>query len=209
MHAGFPQLSSGIFRTLNSGMQGDAHLKSVLSQAGGGMVAGGMALALRLGFSLILRDGLLDETQSRRAKIFFEDNFKISDPMVTGGIRYYQGKFMIRTRQAGDNMNVLLEFCPSPGNLYRNMPWGACLDPFSVVQTSLLDEEEADVKVRCVDLVIQFRDSATILGLIGQANVDIVGLLLKNQVQLTGNVGHLFKLGAIAADVQRLIASVP
>ncbi|MEI7456725.1 MAG: hypothetical protein WCK93_08350 [Nitrosomonadales bacterium] len=206
MHAGFPQLTPGIFHTLNSGMQGDARLKGMLSQTGGRMVAEGMALALRLGFSFILRDGLLDEAQSRRAQAFFADNFEITDPMVAGGVRYYQGRFMIRTRQAGDNMNVLLKFCPRPERLYRNMPWGACLDPFAVVQTSVLDEDEADVKAREVDLVINFRDSETILGLIGQANVDIVGLLLKNQVQLTGNVGHLFKLGAIAADVQRLIA---
>ena len=209
MHAGFPQLTPGIFHTLNSGMQDDAHLKGILSQTGGHMVAEGMALALRLGFGLILCDGLLDEAQSRRAQAFFSDNFEIADPMVAGGVRYYQGKFLIRTRQAGDNMNVLLKFCPGPERLYHNMPWGACLDPFAVVQTSVLDEDEADVKVRCVDLVINFRDSATILGLIGHANVDIVGLLLKNKVQLTGNVGHLFKLGAIAADVQRLIASAP
>lgn len=208
MHAGFPQVAPGILRTLNSGMQGDVYLKGLLSQAGGHMVAEGMALALRLGFGLILRDGLADEAQSRRAQDFFADNFEITDPMVSGGKRYYQGRFLIRTRQAGDDMNVLLQFCPEPDKLYCQTPWGQSLDPFAVVQTRVMDEEEADRQERIVDLVIRFKDAETILGLIGQPNVDIVGLLLQNRVQLTGNVGHLFKLGAIGADVQRLIAPV-
>ncbi len=206
MHAGFPQVTPGILRTLNSGMQSDAHLKGLLSQSGGHMVAEGMALALRLGFSLILRDGLLDEAQSRRAREFFADNFEITDPMAPGGKRYYQGRFLIRTRRDGDDMNVLLEFCPEPDKLYRQMPWGQCLDPFAVVHTRAMDEDEAERLERKVDLVISFKDAETILGLIGQPNVDIVGLLLQNRVQLTGNVGHLFKLGAIGADVQRLTA---
>lgn len=205
MHAGFPQLPDGLLRTLHSGMQSEVHLKLLLEQGGGHLVAEGMALALRLGFSLILRDGLLDEAQSRRAQAFFADNFEITDPMVEGGKRYYQGRFLIRTRQAGDDMNVLLAFCPKPAELWRNMPWGLSLDPFAVVHTRVMDEAEADRLEREVDLVIRFKDGETILGLIGQANVDIVGLLLKNLVQLSGNVGHLFKLGAIGADVQRLM----
>ena len=245
MHAGFPQVTPGLLRTLNTGMQSEAHLKGLLAQSGGHLVAEGLALALRLGFGLILRDGLLDEVQSRRAQAFFADNFEISDPMTPGGKRYYQGRFLIRTRRAGDDMNVLLEFCPQPDKLYLAMPWGHSLDPFAVVQTHVMIEDEADgmernghgnavtidSKVRHarfphlnlppeveganerlrefhnhVDLVIRFKDAETILSLIGQQNVDIVALLLKNLVQLTGNVGHLFKLGAIGADVQRLIA---
>jgi len=209
MHAGFPQVTPALLRTLNSGMQSEARLKGLLSQGGGHLVAEGLALALRLGFSLILRDGLLDEVQSRRAKDFFADNFEITDPMAPGGKRYYQGRFLIRTRRAGDDMNVLLEFCPRPDRLYRNMPWGQSLDPFAVVQSRVMDEDEAETLEREVDLVIRFKDAETILGLIGQPNVDIVGLLLQNLVQLTGNVGHLFKLGAIGADVQRLIAPQP
>lgn len=207
MHAGFPQVTPGIFRTLNSGVQGDTYLKGVLSQAGGQMVAEGMALALRLGFGVIMRDGLLDQAQSVRAAEFFSDNFEITDPMMPAGKRYYQGRFLIRTRRAGDDMNVLLRFCPDPEKLYCQTPWGPCLDPLAVVHTSVLTEDEAERMEREVDLVIRFKDAETILGLIGQPNVDIVGLLLQNRVQLTGNVGHLFKLGAIGADVQRLIAT--
>lgn len=206
MHAGFPQVVPGIFRTLNSGVQNDAYLKAMLSQAGGHMVAEGMALALRLGFGVILHDGLLDKGQSRRAAEFFSDNFVITDPAETDGKRYYQGRFLIRTRRAGDDMNVLLAFCPNLDELYSQTPWGPCLDPLAVVHTRVMTEEEAERMEREVDLVIRFKDAETILGLIGQPNVDIVGLLLQNLVQLTGNVGHLFKLGAIGADVQRLIA---
>jgi len=229
MHAGFPQVAPGVFRTLHSGMQSDIYLKGILAQTGGHLVAEGLALALHLGFGVILRNGLLDEAQSRRAAAFFADNFEITDPLVPGGKRYYQGRFLIRTRRAGDDMNVLLEFCPDPDKLYLNMPWGQCLDPLAefcpdpdklylnmpwgqcldplaVVRTRAMNESEAENLTRKVDLVISFKDAETILGLIGQPNVDIVGLLLKNLVQLTGNVGHLFKLGAIGADVQRMLA---
>lgn len=208
MHAGFPQISSGLLRTVNLGMQDDTELKGLLSQSGGRLLAEGMAMAIRLGFSLILREGLLDEAHSHRAMVFFADNFEITDPMVEGGKRYYQGRFLIRTRQAEDDMNVLLEFCPNPDRLFCTMPWGQALLPFEVVHSRTMDEQEADQMERKVDLVIRFRDTRTILGLVGQPEVDIVGLLLKNLVQLTGNVGHLFKLGAIGSDIQRMIGAL-
>lgn len=209
MHAGFPQVTPAVLHTLNSGMQCEANIKGMLAQNGGHLVAEGLALALRLGFSVILRDGLLDEAQSCRAQAFFSDNFEISDPQAPDGQRYYQGRFLIRTRRAGDDMNVLLEFCPDADALYRTMPWGRSLDPFAVVHTRVMNEAEAGRLEREVDLVVRFKDAETILGLIGQPNVDIVGMLLQNLVQLTGNVGHLFKLGAIGSDVQRLLAPPP
>lgn len=204
MHAGFPQITAGLIRTVNLGMQEDDRLKELLSLSGGRLLAEGMALAVRLGFGYILREGLLDEAHSHRARAFFADNFEIADPMVVGGKRYYQGRFLIRTRQAADDMNVLVEFCPEPEKLYCTMPWGEALLPFEVVRSRTMDEAEAERMERQVDLVIRFKDARTILGLVGQPDVDIVGLLLKNLVQLTGNVGHLFKLGAIGAEVQRL-----
>lgn len=208
MHAGFPQISTGLMRTVNLGMQDDTELRGILSQTGGRLLAEGMAMALRLGFTVILRDGMLDEEQSRRAQAFFAENFEITDPMVEGGKRYYQGRFLIRTRQADDDMNVLLEFCPDPDKLFITMPWGQALLPFEVVHSRAMDEAEAEQMERKVDLVIRFRDARTILGLVGQPEVDIVGLLLKNLVQLTGNVGHLFKLGAIGSDIQRMIGTM-
>jgi hypothetical protein len=53
-----------------------------------------------------------------------------------------------------------------------------------------------------VDLVIRFKDVKSIKGLLKQPDVDMVDLLLNNVVQLTGNIGHLFKLGAIAQNVK-------
>lgn len=206
MHAGFPQISPSILQTINAGMQGEANLKGMLAKSGGHLVAEGLALALQLGFAVVMRDGLLDKAQSLRAQTFFTDNFEIHDSEAPGGIRYYQGRFLIRTRRAGDDMNVLLEFCPDPEHLYYAMPWGRSLDSFAVVKTRVMNENDADGLERHVDLVIRFKDAETILGLIGQPNVDIVGMLLQNLVQLTGNVGHLFKLGAIGADVQRSLA---
>jgi negative regulator of genetic competence, sporulation and motility len=76
------------------------------------------------------------------------------------------------------------------------------------VQTKVLSEQEAEElehEPDKVDLVIRFKDVESILGLIGGANVDIVGMLLDNVVQLKGNVGHLFKLGAIGANIQQAI----
>jgi hypothetical protein len=207
MHAGFPQVTPALWHTLNAGMQGDDELKGLLANSGGHLVAEGLALALRLGFGLIVSRGLLDADQSRSARAFFADNFEITDPLAPGGMRYYQGRFLIRTRRAGDDMNVLLAFCPDPEKLYLAKPWGQSLDSFAVVQTRVMDEDEADSLERKVDLVIRFKDAEALLGLIGQPNVDIVGLLLQNLVQLTGNVGHLFKLGAIGADVQRLMTT--
>ncbi len=105
-------------------------------------------------------------------------------------------------------MNVYFCFCPHPERLLRQMPWGETIDSLEVVQTAVLTEQEADKLEHDpdkVDLVIRFKDVEAILGLIGGANVDIVGMLLDNVVQLQGNVGHLFKLGAIGANIQQVI----
>jgi hypothetical protein len=90
------------------------------------------------------------------------------------------------------------------------MPWGETINSLEVIETAVLTEQEAEElesQPDKVDLVIRFKDVESILGLIGGANVDIVGLLLDNIVQLCGNVGHLFKLGAIGANIQQVIQS--
>ena len=208
MHAGFPQFTPGISRIMRIGAESDPGLRSLLSRTGGTMLADSMALLLRLGFGFVLRDGLLDQEQSAKAEAFFDKNFVFTDPQAPGGKRYYQGKFLIRTRQPGDDMNVYLRFCPEPDKLYRKMPWGRGLDPMQVVKSEALDEQRAQQLEQDpdqVDLVIRFKDVESILGLIGQPDVDIVGLLLQNIVQLSGNVGHLFKLGAIGSGVQQML----
>jgi hypothetical protein len=208
MHAGFPQFIPDLTRVMRVGAGADADLRPLLSQTGGRLLGESMALLLRLGFGFVMRDSLLDEQQSAKASAFFDKHFVLIDPGAPGGKRWYQGKFLIRTRRPRDDMNVYLRFCPDPDKLFRRMPWGRALNPLAVVDSEALDEERAqrlEDDPDKVDLVIRFKDAESILGLIGRPNVDIVGLLLQNVVQLTGNVGHLFKLGAIGSGVQAML----
>lgn len=208
MHAGFPCLLPPLQQTLKLGAKTAfelGELPAFLNKASGRVLAGGMAALLRLGFGYLLRDCHLNPQQAKKASAFFEDNFVIIDPNVPSGRRYYQGKFLIRTSRRGDDMNVLLKFCPKPEQLYMETPFGSALNSLAVVSTEVLDEAAADrieQDASQVDLVIRFKDVESILGLLGRQGVDIVGLLLENLVQLTGHVGHLFKLGAIATDIQ-------
>lgn len=208
MHAGFPCLLPNLQKTLklgaNAAMQSGA-LPAVLDKTQGRLLAGGMAVALRLGFGYLLRDCHLNAAQAAKANAFFEENFVILDPAAPGGRRYYQGKFLIRTSRRGDDMNVLLRFCPNPEALYLKTPFGTALNSLALVDCQVLDENQADRienDPSKVDLVVKFKDVQSIIGLLGRGGVDIVGLLLENLVQLTGHVGHLFKLGAIATDIQ-------
>lgn len=208
MHAGFPVLFPCLQNTLKLGGAAaiDAGaLPAVLDQVQGRLLAGGMAVALRLGFGYLLRDCDLDAEQSAKANAFFEENLVILDPLAPGGKRYYQGKFLIRTHRRGDDMNVLLRFCPDPDALYIDTPFGRALNSLAIVDTQVLNESEAEQienDPSQVDLVVRFKDVQAIIGLLGRPGVDIVGLLLENLVQLTGHVGHLFKLGAIASAIQ-------
>ena len=208
MHAGFPCYTQDINQVLRLGEQSGAHtgeLAQFINKASGTILANGMAMLLKLGFGFIMRDGLLDKEQSRKAEAFFDENFVITDPNAPGGQRYYQGKYLITTRKAADDMNVWLQFCPKPDELYCNTPFGRALNPLAVVSATPLSEKEAEAVAKDpdkVDLVIQFKDVQSIVGLVGREQVDIVGLLLENLVQLKGNVAHLFKMGAIAKNIE-------
>jgi hypothetical protein len=183
-------------------------MTTLLEGAGGRLLANGMALLLKLGFGYVLRNGLLDQEQSRKARSFFENNMVIHDPYAENSQRFYQGKFLIRTREPDDHMNVWLRFCPRPEDLYIKTPFGETLNPTAVIDAEALDEDQADAIAADpdkVDLIISFKDSKSILGLVGRQDIDIVGLLLENLVQLTGNVGHLFKLGAIAKSIETMV----
>jgi hypothetical protein len=208
MHAGFPCFSPQLQKVVKLGANtrdDSGEFPIILDKVGGRLVASGMAVLVKLGFGVLLRNGLLDEKQSKKAGEFFEENFVITDPQAPGGKRYYQGKFLIRTRKRKDDMNVYLKFCPDPDDLYCKTPFGEALNPFAVVGTETLSEKVAqqiENDPDKVDLVINFKDVESILGLIGREEVDIVGLLLENLVQLKGNVGHLFKLGAIGSNIE-------
>jgi len=204
MHAGFPCFTKELQQTMRRGAE-SKEVPQALEAVGGTLIASGMAVLLKLGFAYVMRDSLLDRERAEKALRFFQDNFVMEDPTVPGGERYYQGKFLIRTRKAKDDMNVYLSFCEKPEALFTDTPFGRCLNPLAVVSTKILDEARAqrlEESPDKVDLVIRFKDNRAILSLIGKEDVDIVGMLLDNVVQLTGNVGHLFKLGAIAAETE-------
>jgi len=172
------------------------------------MLAEGIALILKLGFGYAGRDSLLDNQRAAKALAFFNENFVFVDPSAADSQRYYQGKFLFRTRKEHDNMNVWLRFCPDPDKLFVDTPFGRTINSLAIVETEVVDEQHADKLERDidkVDLVVRFKDIDSIVGLIGRDDVDMVGLLLENVVQLTGNVGHLFKLGAIATNVEEML----
>ncbi|MBX9636280.1 MAG: hypothetical protein K2Q45_01865 [Nitrosomonas sp.] len=207
MHATIPALPGGIHYILKSGIElgeADGTLSGLLNRMEGTMLAAGMAVMIKLGFGFLINPGLT-ESQAKKAQHFFENNFVIKDPNVAGGIRYYQGKILIRTRKPQDDMNVLIKFCPDPEALYIQMPFGRQLNPAAIVTTEALSETEADRIERDpneVDLMIRFKDTQAILGLAGRPNVDVAQLLIENLVQITGNFGHMFKFGAIGMNVQ-------
>jgi len=207
MHATIPALPDGIHYILKSGIQlgeADGTLSGLLNRMEGKMLAAGMAVMIKLGFGFLISPSL-SESQAKKAQHFFENNFVIKDPNVAGGIRYYQGKILIRTRKPHDDMNVLVKFCPDPGALFIDTPFGRQLNPAAIVTTEALSEMEADRIERDpneVDLVIRFKDTRAILGLAERPNVDVAQLLIENLVQITGNFGHMFKFGAIGMNVQ-------
>ena len=207
MHATIPALPGGIHYILKSGIQlgeADGTLSGLLNRMEGTMLAAGMAVMIKLGFGFLINPGL-SESQAKKAQHFFENNFVIKDPNVAGGIRYYQGKILIRTRKPQDDMNVLIKFCPNPEALYIQTLLGRQLNPAAIVTTEALSEAEADRIERDpneVDLVIRFKDTRAILGLAERPNVDVAQLLIENLVQITGNFGHMFKFGAIGMNVQ-------
>jgi len=201
MHAAFPRFTNEIDQVMKHSF--NVSKASVLLDRFGGVVAEGMAFLLKLVFGLLVLKDLPDKSQK-----FFEENFVIVDPEIDGGKRYYQGKFLIRTRKPEDDMNVLLKFCPDPDELFIGSSSKGILNPLAVVSTKTLTEEKADKIEKNpdkVDLVIRFKDVESIMQLLKRPDADMVGLLLENLVQLTGNVGHLFKIGAIAANVEQAI----
>lgn len=209
MHAAFPHFSGEINQIMQLGAA-NSTASELMDRVGGRFLAGGMAQLLKLGFGFLMLSSIV-RGQRERAENFFNENFVITDSTIPGGKRYYQGKFLIRTNKPNDDMNVLLKFCPQPVKLYKKTPLGTFLDPSSVVITETLNENQADRVEKDpnqVDLVIRFKDANSIKGLLKQPDVDMAGLLLDNVVQLTGNLGHLFKLGAIAQNVKREIDSL-
>lgn len=206
MHATIPTLPQGIHYLMHSGFD-RTRLPQLIEQISGHILAETIAVAIKLGFGFLVLGGLGD-AQSRKAEAFFDENFVMRDPNAPNGIRYYQGKFLIRTKQPGDGMNVYIRFCSKPDNLYLDTPFGKRLNPLAIVHTEAISEADADAiehDPERMDMVIRFRDIPSILGLVQRPDVDVVQLLLENLVQITGNFGHMFKFGAIGKNVQSAV----
>ncbi len=207
MHATIPTLPAGIHSLTLSGLRNgevSGQLEGLFDRAAGRLIADGMAKLIELGFGFLICEGLT-ERKAEKARTFFEENFIIQDPQAEGGIRYYQGQFLIRTRKPEDDMNVYIRFCPDIDKLFKKEH----LNPSAIVSTEVLDEQAAE-KIETdpdkVDLIIRFKDVKTILGMIERPDADVIQLLLENLVQMTGNFGHLFKFGAIGKNAQLAIA---
>lgn len=210
MHATIPSLPQGVQHLLQSGTYAgelSGEMEGLIDRAGGRLLAKGMATLIKLGFGFLVCEGL-DEEKERRAEAFFDENFVIRDPNVPGGVRYYQGKFLIRTKKPEDDMNVYICFCPNPDDLYHDTPLGRRLNPDAIVSTEAVTEAEAELIEKDpdkMDLVIRFKDLQAILGLVERPDADVVQLLLENLVQITGNFGHMFKFGAIGKSAQLVL----
>ena len=194
MHAGLARISKEVAHVISLA-PGPA-----FEVVTGTVLANGIAAAVELGHVVLKGKDVFDDRNL--AKDFFEDNIVIENPQ--NGVPLYQGRFLIRTAKPGDDLNVLVCFCPDPDAVYRD---DGSVNAGRVVDARALTEDEADAiegDPNQVDLVIRFKDAASIVSLLGEDDVDAVGLLLDNLVTLTGNAGHLFKIGAIAADIVRI-----
>ncbi len=205
MHAALPRLSESVQNILQFGAQQEGAPSGSLDLIRGTLLARGLAFLLEAAFGLVMCEGFLSRQRKQEAQDFFEENFVISDPNAPGGKRYYQGNFLITTKQPGDDMNVWLRFCPDPTQLFSGHGGKRELDQKAVVHAEQLTEEEAaaicDDRSK-VDLIIEFRDIDAIVGIVKAGSADIVSLLLANLVQMRGNLGHMFKVGAIAKNVE-------
>jgi len=207
MHATIPCLPEGVHHLITNGARTgelSGELEGLLDRAAGRLIAQGMATLIKLGFGFLVCEGL-DSEKERKATEFFTENFVINDPNAPGGIRYYQGQFLIRTKKPGDDMNVYIRFCPEPDKLFQETPFGRRLNPAAIVSVDAISERKAQ-KIEGnpdqMDLVIRFKDIQAILGLMERPDADVVQLLLENLVQISGNFGHMFKFGAIGKNAQ-------
>jgi hypothetical protein len=207
MHATIPSLPQGLQHILQNGtLAGElsGELGGLLDRSAGQLLAKGMATIIKLGFGFLVCEGLSDKKE-QQAEDFFNENFVFKDPNAADGIRFYQGKFLIRTKKPEDEMNVYIRFCPHPDKLYKNTPLGRRLNPKEIIYAEALSEVEAEQIEKNpdqIDLVIRFKDVQAILSLVERPDADVVQLLLENLVQMSGNFGHMFKFGAIGKNVQ-------
>jgi hypothetical protein len=215
MYTGFYQVNTDFIKFLQGGPEQqelarkESNFFTVLE---GKLVAKVMALLIEHGFQAF---ATIDALVKRNS--FFEDNFIIFDDNANEAL--YQGRFLIRTRQPGDQMNVWFGFLQGNGLLAPLGNWlkglrnktGDRIDFYSIfkstdlVSTKTLSEAEADQYENDpgrVDLVLRFKDIPSIYGLLQSKDLDMVDLMFKNLLQISGNQNHLYKLGAITRNLQ-------
>jgi len=215
MYTGFYQLRTDFIKVLQGGpeQQEMARKKTNFFTAlEGKVVAKVIAMLIEHGFQAFATIDSLVKKNS-----FFEENFIILDDR--GKEALYQGKFLIRTRQPDDQMNVWFAFLQGNGFLgplssllkgirdktKDRIDFYSILESTDLVSTKTLNEKEADKyenDPELVDLVFRFKDIPSIYGLLQSQNLDMVDLMFKNLLQIYGNQNHMYKLGAITRDLQ-------
>ncbi len=215
MYTGFYELRTDFIKILQGGSdQKDLARRETRSYTAleGKIVAKVMAMLIEHGFQAF---STLDSLVKRNS--FLEENFIIKDD--NGNDALYRGRFLIRTQQPDDQMNVWFGFLQSKWlfdpfirflKRIRNIT-GDRIDIYSfllstkLVSTKTLSEKKADKYENdsdSVDLVLRFKDIPTIYGLLQSQNLDIVDLMFKNLLQIYGNQNHLYKLGSITKNLQ-------
>ena len=215
MYTGFYQLPTDFMKVLQGRPEQQEMAKketNFFTVLEGKLVANVMAMLIEHGFQAFAAIDALVKKDS-----FFEENFIIIDDY--GREALYQGKFLIRTRQPDDQMNVWFGFLQGNGfmeplsNLLKKIKdktddridLYSILQSIDLVSTKTLSEREADQYENDpdrVDLVLRFKDIASIYGLLQSQDLDMVGLMFKNLLQIYGNQNHMYKLGAITKNLQ-------
>jgi hypothetical protein len=214
MYTGFYQLRTDFVKVLHGGPEQQETARketNFFTAIEGKLVANAMAMLIEHGFQAFATIDAIAKKNS-----FFEDNFIILDDH--GKETLYQGKFLIRTRRPDDQMNVWFGFLQSNGsfeplrNLLKDIrdKTAGNIDIYSffqstdLVSTKILNEKEADEYEKDperVDLVLRFKDIPSIYGLLQSQDLDMVDLMFKNLLQISGNQNHMYKLGAITRDL--------
>ena len=215
MNTGFYQINTDFIKFLQSSPKQQALARKKTKRftaLEGRVVAKVMALLIEHGFQAFATISALV-----KRKTFFEENFIILDNH--GKEALYRGKFLIRTMQPGDQMNVWFGFLQGGGLFaplikffkYIKDKTGDRIDFYSIIRsvnlvsTKTLSESEAERYENDpdrVDLVLRFKDIETIYQLLQAGDLDMVDLMFKNLLQIYGNQNHLYKLGAITRNLQ-------
>jgi hypothetical protein len=215
MYTGFYQVNTDFIKFLQGGPEQQELARketNLFTALEGKLVANVMALLIEHGFQAF---AAIDAAIHKES--FFEDNFIVLDDR--GEEALYQGKFLIRTRRPGDQMNVWFGFLQDNGLLAPldgffktlrdktedRLDFYSFFKSTDLVSTKTLSEAEADQyenDPERVDLVLRFKDIASIYGLLQSQDLDMVDLMFKNQLQIYGNQNHMYKLGAITRNLQ-------